>query len=109
MTTEKEVQFCKQALSTRESVLEEARNYITKDRNSSYGEPENNFQTIANLWNAYIGGDRMFQPHDVAVLMSLVKVARIKTSPHKRDNWVDGAGYMACGAEVAHNTIKDRG
>lgn len=89
-------------LTVRQAILSEASEYISKDRNTSYGEPESNFGLIANLWNAYLGGPKeVFQPHDVAVLMSLVKVARIKTSPYKKDNWVDGAGYMACGAEVA--------
>jgi hypothetical protein len=33
--------------------------------------------------------------------MNLLKVARIKSNPEHPDNWVDGAGYMACGGEIA--------
>ena len=39
--------------------------------------------------------------HDVAVMMALLKVARIKQNPQHIDNWVDGAGYFACGGEIA--------
>ena len=38
---------------------------------------------------------------DVAVMMNLLKVARIKSSPSNMDNWEDGCGYLACGGELA--------
>ena len=37
---------------------------------------------------------------DVAVMMNLLKVARIKSNPTHPDNWVDACGYMACGGEI---------
>jgi hypothetical protein len=89
-------------VSTRAQILEEAMEIITVDRNTSYGSPENNFFTIAELWNNYITSiatHRQLNSHDVAVMMILVKVARIATSPDKRDHWVDIAGYAACGGE----------
>lgn len=82
----------------RETTLDDAKLVITQDRNADYGTPEENFQTIASLWSTYIG--RPVEPHDVAVMLLLVKVARIRTSPRKQDNWIDIAGYAACGAEV---------
>ena len=39
--------------------------------------------------------------HDVAAMMALLKVARIRHSPDKRDSWCDLAGYAACGFDVA--------
>jgi len=33
--------------------------------------------------------------------MTLLKVARIKSNASNMDNWVDAAGYMACGGEIA--------
>ena len=35
-----------------------------------------------------------------AAMLILVKVARLSSSPWHRDNWVDIAGYAACGSEV---------
>jgi hypothetical protein len=37
---------------------------------------------------------------DVAVMMNLLKVARIKSNPKHPDNWIDACGYMACGGEI---------
>jgi hypothetical protein len=50
------------------------------------------------MWSAYKGVT--FSAHDVAAMMILLKVARLKESPHKRDNWTDAAGYAGLGAEV---------
>ena len=85
-------------MSMRANILDEAKLIVTTDRDAEYGTPEDNFQRIANLWTAYTGV--AFEPHDVATMMLLVKVARISTSPHKEDHWVDIAGYAACGGEV---------
>jgi len=84
--------------SVREVVLDTAKGYVLKDRNQAYDTPERNFEMIAELWMAYTG--QTFTPHDVAVMMILVKVSRISTSPVKLDHWVDIAGYAACGGEV---------
>jgi len=35
--------------------------------------------------------------------MTLLKVARIRGNPNHADNFVDGAGYMACAAECVEN------
>ena len=84
--------------STRETVLTMALEVVTKDRNTSYGTPEQNFGQVAELWAAY--KEVPFSPHDVAVMQILLKVARTKASPTKLDHWIDIAGYSACGAEV---------
>ena len=38
---------------------------------------------------------------DVAVLMTLFKLARLKANPGNLENWTDGCGYLACGGELA--------
>lgn len=38
---------------------------------------------------------------DVAVMMALLKIARIGTGTATDDSWVDLAGYAACGGEIA--------
>lgn len=83
----------------RAQVLALAAEAVLTARNVAYGEPEDNFKTIAALWNAYLAaiGPRPLEPHDVAVLMILVKIARIAATPEGQDHWVDSGGYSACG------------
>ena len=83
--------------STRASVLNEANKIVNGERASTYGGPEDSFKTIGDLWQAYAGV--AFSPSDVAIMLGLLKVARLKNSPNHRDSWVDLAGYAACGAE----------
>ena len=37
---------------------------------------------------------------DVAAMLALLKIARIASGHAKEDNWVDLAGYAACGGEI---------
>ena len=41
------------------------------------------------------------EPHDVAILMALLKIARVRSGRYKADNYIDLAGYAACAAEIA--------
>ena len=84
----------------RRAVLNEAAAIVTGAREAAYGGPEQSFGTIADLWSVYLG--RAVAPHDVAALLALLKLARLKHSGGQhRDSWVDLAGYAACGAECA--------
>ena len=83
---------------TREEVLRKAIDVTTKDRNNQYGEPEDTFAVIADMWSSYKGTN--FEPTDVAIMMVLMKCARMKHQ-WSEDSFVDIAGYAACGAEVA--------
>lgn len=83
----------------RKRILEEAIVITSADRNRDYGDPEDNFRMISDLWSTYLGNVRI-EPHDVAAMMILMKVARITTSPSKSDHWVDVAGYAGCGGGI---------
>ena len=85
---------------TRSSILSTARSYITRDRQADHGDAEDNFSRIAGYWSLHTGVT--LTATDVAVMMALLKVARIKQNPQHVDNWVDGAGYFACGGEIAN-------
>lgn len=84
---------------TRAEILDTAKEYVTKDRAASHGDLENNFARIADYWTIYTG--HHFEPEDVAVMMALLKIARIGSNAKNADNWVDLAGYSACGGEIA--------
>lgn len=83
--------------SGRSDVLAEAERIVNGDRDQQYGSPEDNFALIAKLWSDYLEVE--IKPHDVAALMMLLKVARVRREPTKRDHWVDIAGYAACGSD----------
>lgn len=84
---------------TRAECLHTAEEIVTKDRNSQYGEPEDCFALIAKLWTAYTAVN--LSSADVAAMMIMLKVARVRNGKAKDDSWVDIAGYAACGAECA--------
>ena len=83
----------------RAEILEKARSCVCGERQTDYGTPEDSFKTIAALWSAYTGHD--YSPVDVAMMMGLLKIARIKTGRATEDSFVDLAGYAACGGEIA--------
>ena len=86
---------------TRKEVLEQAEKCVNGSREEDYGSPEHNFDRIAKMWNAYLG-DNIVDAHDVAMMLSLLKIARAR-SGRKMDNYIDLAGYAACAGEiVAH-------
>ena len=87
---------------TRRTILDQALHCVSGDREQDYGSPERNFETIALLWSVYAQrlGRGYFESKDVAAMLSLVKIARIASGHAKADNWVDLAGYAACGGEI---------
>jgi len=89
--------------SMRSCILRDAAAAVTGDREGCYGSPESNFERIAKLWNVYLGfeGENGITPADVATMMILLKVSRIASKQQaKVDNWIDIAGYAACGGEI---------
>ena len=85
----------------RAEVLDTAKKYVTKDRAADHGAMEDNFRTIARYWSVHLGIE--VSPADVGVLMSLLKIARIKSNAAHEDNYIDGCGYLACAAECEND------
>lgn len=85
-----------------ESILAEAQRIVHGPRRASYGHPSVNFQRIADLWNGYRKGipREDFNPTDVAMLLILLKMARIMHGPTDRDGHTDICGYAACSAII---------
>ena len=93
--------------SIREYILNAAREAVCTDRNRMYGEPEDSFGTIADLWCCYvekccvIDGCIVLGSREVAEMMILFKMARLMTSTKPNlDSYADIAGYAACAGEV---------
>lgn len=93
----------------RKEILDKATEMVCGHREQDYGSPEDNFGIIAELWTAY--KQVLFDSVDVAMMMALLKIARIRTGTMTEDSFVDGCGYLACGGEIATNKggeIRDR-
>ena len=84
---------------TRESILNRAIECVCGEREQDYGSPEDNFKRIAIYWSAHLGTE--ITAEDVAVMMALLKIARIGTGRATEDSFIDLAGYAACGCEIA--------
>lgn len=90
---------------TRETVLATAEQLINGDRAKDYGDASENFQRIANLWTPILGTE--VTATDVALCLTQLKVARLITSPAHKDSWVDAAGYIALGGEIANKETQN--
>lgn len=89
-------------MQTARHTLETAANAVCGDRNADYGPPTEDFRTQAEMFSSYLsrtnGQPVVVTTSDIAALMCIVKLARQAHTP-KADNWIDLAGYAACGAE----------
>lgn len=86
-------------------VLTKALELTGGDRAKTHGDKRQNHQNIADLWNAYLKdgplGKRRLSAQDVAVMMCLLKIARMKSGTFNLDNFIDLAGYAGVAAECS--------
>ena len=69
----------------RAEILDTAKQYVTQDRQATHGKPEDSFGRISGYWSAHL--KREVTRQDVAVMMTLLKVARLEANPENSDNW----------------------
>jgi len=72
------------------SVLAEAAQLVSTDRQAIYGPPQQNFQRWSDLCETC---EIHVTPKDLAMIMVLGKLAR-NVHQTKRDNIVDACGYL---------------
>lgn len=87
------------------TILDEAKQITAGDRQASYGPPDQDFARTARIWEAILAtclkdGELRITPRHIALCMIGLKLSR-ETHQHKRDNWVDIAGYAKCGQDCA--------
>ena len=87
---------------TRKEILAYAKKFTTQDRYNLYGEPEDVFSFVAAKWQVHIDNrpPGPLTAHDVAMMMIDLKTARSTNNPAHMDNYIDIAGYAACGGEI---------
>ena len=78
--------------------LEEAINLVGGQRHVDYGDKKENHNNIAKLWDAYL--DVKIDAHDVAIMMTLLKIARTKLGKRTSDTYIDASAYMAIAREI---------
>lgn len=76
---------------------------INGERQNSYGDPEDSFNSIASIWVWYLknvyGNSIHISPKDVAIMMTLLKIAR-ECNQNKEDNIIDAIGYLALAGDM---------
>jgi hypothetical protein len=82
----------------RTEVLREAATLVNGQRNRDYGEPIENFERIAAGWRVLL--DAPVTPHQVALCMAWLKMARLVETPRHEDSYVDLTAYGALAAQL---------
>lgn len=94
----------------REEIIKEVSNCVLRDRQSSYGDAEDNFQDIAFRWNNYLRRRHNLEititAQDVAIMMADLKITRAASNPDHLDNLIDGAGYFVCAGGIAKKRLE---
>src|SRR6266487_5221303 len=80
--------------TSKTTILDEAAELTSRDRQDVYGPPSRDFERIAGAWRSLFGWD--VTAEQVALAMVIVKVSRLQTTPTHRDSVVDIAGYARC-------------
>ena len=78
--------------------LNKASSLVKGQRHKYYGDKTDNHKNIAKLWSAYL--DVGIAPHDVAIMMCLLKIARTKLGDISEDTYIDMAAYGAIAGEI---------
>ncbi len=89
------------SIPIRGQILQEALTATVQVRQEEYGLPEVNMLCAARfkeLYAEYAGG-KYSKAHEEAMDRVFIKLARIATGRLHRDNYVDGAAYLAIAFE----------
>ena len=78
--------------------LDKANTLVKGQREIDYGDKVKNHSNIAKLWSAYL--DTPITAHDVAIMMTLLKVARTKLGAVSEDTYIDMSAYGAIAGEI---------
>lgn len=72
---------------------------ILDDREAKYGKPQENFETVAKFWSLFLDHD--ISEKQVAMMMMLFKMARLKKNIDHKDSLLDVIGYASCLNELS--------
>ena len=72
---------------------------ILRDRGAQYGSMETTMIRACEIFELITGNE--LSPYHANIFMHALKLARVRTSPTKLDNYVDGINYLAFAGEFA--------
>ena len=87
-----------------DEMLHKAAELVGGQRALDYGDKLTNHTRIASLWNYWLreqGEKTEISAYDVAMMMLLLKVARLMNSPGHHDSHIDIAGYASILEEIS--------
>jgi hypothetical protein len=90
---------CREGASMKHAEILQTATDLYQDRGLSYGHPTDNMARAARLISAYL--EMPITDYQVAVVLSLVKIARSIEDAQKIDTWIDGASYLAIAGQLA--------
>lgn len=92
--------------TTASGIASRAAELVGGDRDRQHGQKSDNFMRIATMWSAYLSirkdQSAPLSAVDVGHMMAAMKLARTQSGALNIDDYVDGAGYLACAGEIAH-------
>lgn len=79
------------------TILEEAGALVDGDRQEAYGHPMDDYSATAKIMSGILAHKLKedITPEEAILMMVGVKLSR-ESRKHKRDNIVDGCGYLRC-------------
>lgn len=80
-------------------VLKDASALTHGDRNDAYGDPVDNHEHIARIFNAITGRD--LSAREIVLVHEATKLARRARNPRHYDSYVDNAAYVGIEFECA--------
>jgi len=72
---------------------------ILRDRDTQYGNMEDTMIRACEIFEMITGKE--LSPYEANIFMHSLKLSRIRKSPTKPDNYVDGVNYLAFAGEFA--------
>ncbi len=87
----------------KEDILDTAKELIAGQRAIDYGDAQDNFRCIAESWSWWLS-EKTCSPitsDDVAMMMVLLKMARLRSNRLHTDSYCDLVGYAALAGEIA--------
>lgn len=95
----------------KEEMLDKVKGIVCGDREAKHGNVGDTFGRIATYWTAFMknkGCDCEISKEDVAMMMSLFKIARLQGNKFHMDSWEDLIGYAVNGGYIAELSEKEK-
>ncbi|HYF56552.1 MAG TPA: DUF6378 domain-containing protein [Salinarimonas sp.] len=74
---------------------------VNGPRSQTHGDYRDQHQKCAALWSAYLG--QPITAEDVALMLALMKVSRMRMGSYNRDHYDDAAAYIGIAGALAQD------